>query len=246
LGAGEFFYAEYGDRGAMPLVLLHGMPRDHSTWAGLAPDLAAEGFRVIAPDQRGHGASARTPGYSLELMRQDLLELAEALGLDRFVLGGHSMGGTVATLFAERYPDRLAGLIVVDSPPPDGSGNWDAGPRPDGDLPYDWAVVPAILGQLSHPDPAWWADLPAITAPALVIGGGSTSPVPQDLLAKAAELIPDGTLVTIEGAGHTVHQARPQEFLAAVRPFLGRVLLDSGHRGRVEGSDGGSPGWRRR
>lgn len=227
MNAGEFFYADYGDRAGVPLVLLHGMPRDHSSWAGLAPDLAADGFWVIAPDLRGHGASARTSTYSLELMREDLHQFADALGLDRFVLGGHSMGGTVATLFAERYPGRLAGLILVDSPPPDGSGTWDPGPRPEGDLPYDWAVMPAILAQLSHPDPAWWTDLAAITAPALVIGGGSTSPVPQDLLAKAAELMPRATLVTIEGAGHTVHQARPKEFLAALAPFLRRILIGS-------------------
>jgi esterase len=224
LDAGKFYYADFGDRAAMPLVLLHGMPRDHSTWAQLAPDLATLGYRVITPDLRGHGASARTSTYSLEQMREDLHQFAGALGLDRFVLGGHSMGGTVATLFAERYGDRLAGLILVDSPPPDGSGTWDPGPRPDGDLPYDWAVLPAIFAQLSRPDPAWWADLPAITAPALVIGGGPTSPVPQHLLARAAELIPGATLVTIEGAGHAVHQTRPREFLAAVRPFLRRVL----------------------
>jgi pimeloyl-ACP methyl ester carboxylesterase len=94
---------------------------------------------VITPDQRGHGASARTAAYSLEEMREDLRQFADALGLDRFVLGGHSMGGTVGPLFAERHPDRLAGLILVDSPPPDGSGAFDPGLRPDGDLPYDWA-----------------------------------------------------------------------------------------------------------
>ena len=103
LEAGGYHYAEYGDPSAPPLVLLHGMPSDCSTWAGVAPELAA-GYRVIAPDQRGHGASARTGTYSLEEMREDLRQLADALGLDRFVLGGHSMGGTVATLFAERYP----------------------------------------------------------------------------------------------------------------------------------------------
>lgn len=86
--------------------------------------------------------------------------------------------------------------------------------------PYDWAVVPAILAQLNDPDPAWWAELPAITAPTLVIGGGSTSPVPQQLLAKLAGLVPDATLVTIEGAGHAVHRNRPAEFLAAVWSFL--------------------------
>lgn len=226
LDAGEFYYVGYGDRAGTPLVLLHGMPSDHTTWARVAPDLAAAGYRVIAPDLRGHGASARTSTYSLEQMRDDLHQLAGALGLDRFVLGGHSMGGTVATLFAERYPERLAGLILVDSPPPDGSGTWDPGPRPDGDLPCDWAVKPAIFAQLSRPDPAWWAELPAITAPALVIGGGSTSPVPQDLLAKAAELIPDATVVTVEGAGHVVHQARPDAFLAAVLSFLRRIAKE--------------------
>ena len=136
LEAGRYHYAEYGDRSAPPLVLLHGMPSDGSTWAGIAPELTA-GYRVVAP---------------------------------------------VATLFAERYPARLAGLILVDSPPPDGSGAFDPGPRPDGDLPYDWAVVPAILAQLNDPDPAWWAELPAISAPTLVIGGGSTSPVPSSCL----------------------------------------------------------------
>jgi esterase len=227
LGAGDFCYVEYGDRAAPPLVLLHGMPSDGSTWAGVAPELSTR-CRVITPDQRGHGASARTATYSLEEMREDLREFADALGLDRFVLGGHSMGGTVATLFAERYPSRLAGLILVDSPPPDGSGAFDPGPRPDGDLPYDWAVMPAIFAQLNDPDPAWWAELRAITAPTLVIGGGSTSPVPQQLLAKLAGLVPDATLVTIEGAGHAVHRTRPAEFLAAARPFLQRILTASG------------------
>jgi esterase len=223
LGAGEFRYSEYGDPVAPPLVLLHGLRSDRSTWAGTAQELAAAGYRVLAPDQRGHGESARAGTYSFEERREDVRQFADALGLGRFVLGGHSMGGTVAELFAERYPGRLAGLLVVDSPPPDGGGAWQPGSRPEGELPYDWAVVPAICGQLSRPDPGWWAELPAITCPTLIIGGGSTSAVPQDLLAKMAELLPDASLVTIEGAGHHVHQTRPGEFLDAVRPFLRKI-----------------------
>jgi len=84
--------------------------------------------------------------------------------------------------------------------------------------------MPAILAQLNHPDPAWWAELPAITARALVIGGGSTSPVPQHLLARLTDLVPYAELVTIEGAGHAVHRTRPAEFLATTRPFLSRIL----------------------
>jgi esterase len=89
LEAGGYHYAEYGDPSAPPLVLLHEMPSDCSTWAGIAPELAA-GYRVVAPDQRGHGSSARTATYSLEEMREDLRQFADALGLDQFVLGGHS------------------------------------------------------------------------------------------------------------------------------------------------------------
>jgi esterase len=85
-------------------------------------------------------------------------------------------------------------------------------------------VKPAIFAQLSKPDPAWRADLPAITAPTLVIGGGATSPVPGHLLTELTRLIPGATRITVEGAGHVVHQTRPEEFLAAVRPFLDRIL----------------------
>jgi esterase len=156
-----------------------------------------------------------------------LTQFPDALGLDRFVLGGHSMGGTVATLFAERYPGRLAGLILIDTPPPDGSGAWGSGTPPGRRPAYDWPVKPAIFAQLQRPDPAWWAELPEITAPPLVIGGGSTSPAPQQLLARLADLVPDATLVTIEGAGHVVHRTRPAGFIAAVRPFLRRILASS-------------------
>lgn len=60
-----------------------------------------------------------------------------------------------------------------------------------------------------------------------MVGGGSTSPVPQHLLARLADLIPDAELVTIEGAGHAVHLTRPAEFLAATRPFLRRIRTGS-------------------
>jgi pimeloyl-ACP methyl ester carboxylesterase len=226
LEAGKFHYTEYGDPGGSPLVLLHGLTSDRSTWAGIAPELAAIGYRVLALDQRGHGGSARTGTYSFEEMREDLSQFADALGLNRFILGGHSMGAVVAQLFAERNPGRLAGLIVVDGPLPEGDTVIDPGPGPGVDLPYDWAAVSAVCAQLSRPDPTWWTQLPTVTCPTLIIGGGSTSPVPQDLLARMARLLPHATLVTIEGAGHRVHHARPDEFLDALRAFLRRIPTD--------------------
>jgi len=148
LTAGEFRYDEYGDASAPPMVLVHGTHTDASTWAAIVPELAAT-RRVVALDQRGHGGSARTSEYSFELMRDDLLEFVDALGLEKFLLCGHSMGGTVTTIFAERYAERLSGLILVDSPPPDGQGDWPLPPKPDGELGFDWEVLVGIFAQLA-------------------------------------------------------------------------------------------------
>ncbi|MFI6825904.1 alpha/beta fold hydrolase [Kribbella sp. NPDC050241] len=215
LSAGEFEYVETGDSSAPPMVLLHGLRSSAATWEPVTPGLA-ERWRVFALDQRGHGASARTTEYSFEAMRDDVLEFVDRLGLHKFLLVGHSMGGSVAAIFAEQHSERLTGLVLVDSPPPDGEGDWTVPPRPDGELDYDWDCFVAIFRQLADPDPAWWADLPSISAPTLVISGGSTSPVPPHVLPEVARRIPNATLTTIEGAGHVVHQTRPTEFLNAV------------------------------
>jgi pimeloyl-ACP methyl ester carboxylesterase len=74
--------------------------------------------------------------------------------------------------------------------------------------------------QLNDPDPAWRERLPRITAQTLVVGGGSTSHIPQEDLETMSGLIPRCRLVTIEGAGHEVHSARHEQFLALVKEFL--------------------------
>jgi pimeloyl-ACP methyl ester carboxylesterase len=73
---------------------------------------------------------------------------------------------------------------------------------------------------LNDADPEWWDRLPRITAPTLVVGGGSTSHIPQEELKALSKLIPGCRLVTIEGAGHEVHSARHEQFLAVVEEFL--------------------------
>jgi esterase len=175
----------------------------------------------LTPDQRGHGKSEHTDAYSFELMRDDAIGLADALGLRRFSLVGHSMGGTVAFLIAEQWPERIHRLIIEDTPPPWGS-NLPAPPaEPPEPVPFDWRLLEPIVRQLNHPNPAWWDQLSEITAPTLIIGGGTTSHVPQGRLAEAAARTPDCRLLTFEGAGHNVHGSRPDAFCAAVRDFLG-------------------------
>jgi 3-oxoadipate enol-lactonase len=206
-----------GPAGAPPLVLLHGLTSRASTWDTVAPEFARH-VRVVAIDLRGHGDSDRPGAYSFELMRDDVLGVLDQLGLERVSLLGHSMGGTVAYLIAEKEPGRIARLILEDTPPPFPAGRVAAA-RPDEPLPFDWAVVPAIYAQLNAPDPAWWDRLAEITARTLFIGGGPPSHIPQDKIAEAAARVPDGTLQVIP-VGHQVHAAAPAEFTAAVLDFL--------------------------
>jgi 3-oxoadipate enol-lactonase len=206
-----------GAADAPPLVLLHGLRSRANTWDTVAEEFAKH-FRVVAIDQRGHGDSGRPGEYSFELMRDDVLGVLDLLGMDRINLIGHSMGGTVAYLIAEKEPTRIGRLILEDTPPPFPAGRIIAEP-PAEPVPYDWAVVPAIIGQLNDPDPAWWERLAEITAKTLIIAGGPDSHVPQDKIAETAARVPDARLQVIP-VGHQVHDSRPAEFTAAALDFL--------------------------
>jgi esterase len=216
----DFRYRETGDSSGPVLVLLHALGEDASDWDEVAAALSNR-YRVLALDQRGHGQSEYTARYSFELMRDDLRDFVDALGLEQFSLMGHSMGGLVALLFAEEHPERVQRLVIEDAAPPAGSSNRpEPPPEPPEPVSFDWRVLDPIRRQLNDADPAWWDRLPRITAPTLVVGGGSTSHIPQEELEALSKLIPGCRLVTIEGAGHEVHSAQHEQFLAVVEEFL--------------------------
>lgn len=144
--------------------------------------------------------------------------MLDQLGLRKVTLVGHSMGGAVAYLVAMQRPDRVERLIVEDVPPPFPRDR-PIPERPTGSLDFDWAVVPAIVGQVNDGDPAAWDGLGAITAPTLLIGGGADSHIPQDKLEAVAARIPCCALVTI-AAGHHVHATCPSEFAGVVLNWL--------------------------
>ena len=214
----NFQYRESGEPSAPPIVALHALGRSAESWDQVAAVLG-EKYRVLALDQRGHGGSARTSTYTFELMSDDLLHFANAMNLGRFTLIGHSMGGTVSYLFSETFPSRIERLIVEDTPPPFLDRPIEVPSKPSNPLPFDWQVVPSILRQLNEPNPEWWARLTDIVMPTLIIGGGS-SHIPQNKLQEVSELIPNCELVTIEDAGHDVHDVNLPAFLAAVKSFL--------------------------
>jgi len=99
----------------VPVVLLHGFPLSSEIWVPIRTAVE-QAARVITPDLRGFGGSdAPEDGYDLDSLAGDVVELADRLGLARFVLGGHSMGGYVALRVAALRADRLAGLVLVDT-----------------------------------------------------------------------------------------------------------------------------------
>mgnify|MGYP000950463791 FL=1 len=104
-----------GGAAAPTLVLLHGYGGSHRYFDEIFP-LLTERHRVIAPDLRGHGASAAPEGvYTMETLAEDVRKLLDHLGLERVVLLGHSLGGYVTLAFAENYPERLAGFGLLHS-----------------------------------------------------------------------------------------------------------------------------------
>jgi pimeloyl-ACP methyl ester carboxylesterase len=104
--------------GAPALVFLHYWGGSSRTWRHVIAGLESK-FRTISVDQRGWGQSdAPDDGYALEDLANDASGVIDALGLDRYVLVGHSMGGKVAQLLASRQPKGLVGLVLVAPSPP--------------------------------------------------------------------------------------------------------------------------------
>jgi pimeloyl-ACP methyl ester carboxylesterase len=108
----------WGSPSAPPVVMLHGL-RAYGQWFEEFAEVVASDFYLIAPDQRGRGSTdwAADGRYDTDAYVADLLQLAEHWPLQRFAIIGHSMGGTNAIKFAERYPERVSALVIVDSSP---------------------------------------------------------------------------------------------------------------------------------
>lgn len=97
-----------------PVVLaVHGVTASHRAWSSLAA--AAPDLDLVAPDLRGRGRSSELPGPSgLEQHADDLAAVLDHLGVDSAVVVGHSMGGLVSVVLADRHPDRVQRLVLVD------------------------------------------------------------------------------------------------------------------------------------
>ncbi|MFI5426858.1 alpha/beta fold hydrolase [Aeromicrobium sp. UC242_57] len=108
-----------GPEDGAPVILLHGFPQTSLSWSSVAHRLTNAGLRVIAPDQRGYSPRARpedVDAYRTELLAQDVIDIADSMGLDTFHLVGHDWGAAVAWLVAGTHPDRVSTLTAVSVP----------------------------------------------------------------------------------------------------------------------------------
>jgi pimeloyl-ACP methyl ester carboxylesterase len=110
---------EWGAGDGRPLVFWHalGAITSGAYLTEIAPALTDAGFRLVAPDAPGFGQSPAEPPeeYRTEAVVEAVRGLLDERGIDRALLMGHSWGGTIMTAFAGTYPDRVEGLILVDS-----------------------------------------------------------------------------------------------------------------------------------
>ncbi|MCR5979433.1 alpha/beta fold hydrolase [Gordonia jinghuaiqii] len=226
------------DRG-VPVVLVHGMASDNSTWRRLACALRARGRAVVSVDLRGHGRSGRAQGaYRLDDFRDDLTYVLDTLDISTVDLVGHSLGAHTALRFAMSQPSRVRRLVLEEVPPM---------PRDEADLSegiavkatlgeqirgllalvrnpfpvirYDGRMGDEIIAEFDVSAPHWWSGLPGVRAAAMVISGGDKSFLPPRHLRSLSDALPDSRFVTIE-AGHSVHRDRGAEFISHVEEFL--------------------------
>lgn len=211
-----------------PLVLLHGIAGSSADWEATVRHLGQR--RVIAFDARGHGGSDWDPGeaYGGDQHFSDVATALDALGVERCTLAGFSMGGGVAIIVAAALPERVSGVVVVDTyPQPQmtpGSrriAGWvsrfsEANPG------FDPAIARHFRDQLAAGDARrldLWPMWESLECPALIVRGESSDVLPLEVATEMLQRQPAASLVTVAGVAHGVPYARPQELADAITSF---------------------------
>ncbi|UYP17946.1 alpha/beta hydrolase [Rhodococcus sp. Z13] len=232
-------FAAPGRTDPVPVVLVHGLGGDGRTWTRFARGLVRAGRRVVTVDLRGHGRSARAASYRFDEFAADVAGLCLHLGVDAVDIVGHSLGGHVGSLVAQRNPGLVRRLVLEEAPLPLREGDpvpqvpahrptpaelWYAATsmvlNPRAVTAFDRSMTDSVVTQFHTPNPLWWQHLPQLDSPTLLLRGVRRgSMVDPRLLAAAVEEIPAATVREI-GCGHSIHRDRARDFEAAVLPFL--------------------------
>lgn len=242
LGGRRLAYRDFGT--GQPVLALHGLFSEGRAFARLAAALAPR-WRVIAPDQRGHGSSDPAPPYTREGFLSDVVALLDHLGVPRLPVVGHSLGGANAYQLAARRPERVSALVVADvgaviEADLSFARGWpERAPSREQFLgalgflgPYlvdgvrehadGWGLACRVDDALAAQDLLngdHWADWLAVSCPALLIAGSDSFVLAADHAAEMAAKLPRATLTVLPG-GHFVYDDDEAGFAAAVRSFL--------------------------
>jgi pimeloyl-ACP methyl ester carboxylesterase len=248
--AGDISYQVTGN--GQPVLLSHGYGATSAMFAANLPALSARN-RVVTWDLRGHGASdspSEPDSYSAANALADMAALLDEAGADRAVLGGHSLGGYLSLAFTLAFPDRVAGLILIGTGPgfrnDQARDEWNRRAEATADRLAERGVaalgssselhagghgdvtglILAARGTLTQRDARVIDGLTSITVPTLVIVGADDA----HFLAAADYMtgkIPSARKVVIPAAGHAPNIDKPDEFNAAVTPFLDEIAASA-------------------
>ena len=100
------------------LVLLHGLASNSTRWWHFAANSRLPGLKLLRPDLRGHAGSSDRGRIDMQVWCEDLVRLLDGHGCERAVIGGHCLGANISLHFAARYPQRTAGLVLIEPMPP--------------------------------------------------------------------------------------------------------------------------------
>lgn len=229
-------FADVGPFDAPPIVLIHGVGGMHEQWANQIPALATH-FRCLAPSLRGHGASETTPGpYSMERLRDDLLQLVELRGITRpLSLLAHSYGGLLALDFALAYPARIHKLVLLGLAEYMNFGKMfrmiATLPAPNGLLDLArrllladrfYARVHVLRAVMREAILPWqgWPILDRIAQPILLLGGQYDVVAPPPAMRALARRFPHARHLTIRGARHKIQIQQPDAVNRQIMDFL--------------------------
>jgi len=238
---GPIFYLSRG-HGQPPLIAVHGAGGTSRHWGYQLSGLS-DLTRVVALDLPGHGRSGGETHTSVAEGARRVVALLDALGLERAVLMGHSMGGAIVQTLALHNPQRVAGLVLVGTGarlrvhPTILSGiveDWDATTALITAWSYAPEQSPAVLARATAalratPAAVLHADYSAcdrfdaideisrITVPTLIVVGAQDQMTPPKYAEFLARTLPQTQLMVVPGAGHLVMIAQPQPVNATIR-----------------------------
>ncbi|SVB25675.1 uncharacterized protein METZ01_LOCUS178529 [marine metagenome] len=114
----EIGYEQHGNRDGFPIILLHGFPYDVRAWDGVAPPLAEAGYRVLVPYLRGYGPTVFLDPSAPRMAEQaaigqDVIDFADALGLQDFALAGFDWGNRAACITSILHPERVRAQVAI-------------------------------------------------------------------------------------------------------------------------------------